>query len=209
MCGLPSDPIDGHDLLSYTSDLLGDVLSASLTNAIVYKDARHRNEVDALTGANTRWLLEQKLEQEYDRAVRYHHPFSVGMMDVDHFKRINDTWGHAAGDQILQELGEVMRQETRTTDILARYGGDEFVLLMPETNLDEATMLLNRLKNNAKLVSTPDGGNVALSCGLAARSGSPDDTATDVLRRADAALCEAKRTGRNRIVAHSVVHSGT
>jgi len=122
-------------------------------------------------------------------------------VDVDNFKEINDTAGHAAGDRMLRQLAKIMRHNVRMTDIIiARYGGDEFVLLMPETKLNEATVLLERLRRQVKTVSIPKVRSATISCGVAEWSGSPEESAENILQRADTALYEAKHTGRNRVV---------
>jgi len=128
--------------------------------------------------------------------------FSVAIVDIDHFKEINDNAGHAAGDRALRHVARIMSRSIRTTDtIIVRYGGDEFVLIMPETNLSEATILLERLRRQIKTTSIPKTPSITISCGVAEWFGSPADTPENVLSRADNALYEAKHAGRNRVVA--------
>ena len=124
-------------------------------------------------------------------------------MDIDHLKGINDTFGHSTGDKVLCDLGKIMRQEMRTSDLCARYGGDEFALLMPETRLDEATAVLERLQDRIHSCPiTPDGRRFTISCGVIEWSGDPEETGANLLRQADEALYKAKRMGRDRIVAY-------
>ena len=199
LCRLSEEAKATPDLLVYKGALLREVLSANLTNARLYQQARHDSQTDPLTGAKTRRVLEEKLETEHDRAVRYGHPFCVAIVDVDRFKDINDRAGHVAGDQALRQLTGIFREEIRTTDILARYGGDEFVMLMPETNLDSASNAVERMRRKVEAALRTQGESLTISCGVAEWSGAPEETGTDVLRRADAALYKAKRAGRNRI----------
>ncbi|MHC4570761.1 MAG: diguanylate cyclase [Planctomycetota bacterium] len=207
MCRFRPCSIDEEKLRLYKASLLQAILSVNLTNAKLhhnYQQARRDSETDPLTGVGTRRVLEQVLKDEYARSVRYNRPFSLAIIDLDNFKEINDTAGHAAGDKALRQLAKFMRINARMTDtIIARYGGDEFVLLMPETKLSDANILLERLRQQVKTISLPTIDSITISCGLAEWNGSPDDTAELILKRADNALYEAKRAGRNRIVANS------
>lgn len=188
-----------EDLLRYKAGLIREVLSANLTNAVLYKLARLQSEVDALTGACTRRVLEDKLQAEFDRAVRYKRTFCIVMVDVDEFKKVNDQSGHAAGDRVLRDLAEMMRQQSRSTDTLARYGGDEFVWLLPETDAEAATVAVERLRQNVQSHPAEGRPPVTVSCGIAEWQATPQDGVSEVLRRADAAMYEAKRAGRNRV----------
>jgi len=193
-------------LLLYKASLLQEILSVNLTNAKLYHDyqkARQDSEIDPLTGVGTRRVLDQVLRVEYARAIRYNHCFSIAVVDIDNFKQINDTAGHAAGDSALKQLAEIMLRNVRMTDIIiTRYGGDEFVLIMPETNLNGAKVLLERLRSEAKTISIPNVPSVTISAGAAEwnPSVSATDTAETILRRADTALYKAKHAGRNRVV---------
>ncbi|MHC4912645.1 MAG: diguanylate cyclase [Planctomycetota bacterium] len=206
MCCFKSSMVDSQKTLLYKASLLQEILSVTLSNAKLYHDyqrARQDSEVDPLTGVGTRRVLDKVLNVELARAVRYNHPFSIAIVDLDNFKTINDTAGHAAGDSTLQQLAEIMIRHIRMTDtIITRYGGDEFVLLMPETTLTSAKMLLERLRHQVKNISIPNIAAVTISCGLA--EWDPTDTSAGsgetILQRADDALYEAKRSGRNRVV---------
>jgi diguanylate cyclase (GGDEF)-like protein len=203
MCRFDPLSLGSEELQFYKASLLQEVLSVNLTNAKLYQNyqkARRDSETDPLTGVGTRRVLEQILRAECTRALRYNHCFSAAIVDLDNFKQINDKGGHAAGDRALQKLAEIIRHSVRTTDLIARYGGDEFVLLMPETKLNEATVLLERLRRQVKDVSTPEVQSITISCGVVEWDGSAD-TAENILRRADAALYEAKHKGRNCVIA--------
>ena len=156
---------------------------------------------DPLTGLlNRRRFLEQA-DKEFLRSQRYQHELSAVMLDIDHFKAINDTRGHFVGDQVLIALSRAAENLLRDIDILCRWGGDEFVILMPETPLAGAAILAERLREMlARLAVDTTVGTVrfTVSAGVAARSES-DAGLTDILQRADTALYAAKQHGRNRI----------
>ncbi len=162
---------------------------------------------DPLTGLFNRKALDDFFEQEIQRAQRYDHPIAVFMLDLDHFKRINDRHSHRAGDLLLQELAQVMLKTIRNTDFAARYGGEEFVIVLPETPLNEATALAERIRRDVEEMLVEVGGldklKISASIGISvfpehARS------AVELVNKADSAMYKAKRAGRNRVcVAHS------
>jgi len=203
MCRHNPSPGASEELQLYKASILQGVLSANLTNAKLYQDyldARKDSETDTLTGVGTRRVLEKVLKAEHARAVRYSRPFSLAIVDIDNFKKINDSSGHGAGDSALQQLAAIMHKSTRKTDVIARYGGDEFVLLMPETKLNDAVEMLERLRTEAQSISIPNISSVTVSCGVAEWNGSPADTADLILKHADAALYQAKHAGRNQVI---------
>jgi len=202
MCGLPETAEADADVLRYKMSLVANILTVNLANAKLQRAASR----DTLTGLRTRSTLEEALQDEYSRGLRHHHTFSVAMLDIDHFKDINDTRGHAVGDAVLRQMGEAMLDDLRTHDVAARYGGDEASVLMPETTLDDAVLVIERLRGRLEReLRLPAGGGVTVSCGVAEWSGLPDDTGFDVLRRADEALYEAKRAGRNQVVSAAAI----
>jgi len=204
MCGLPVEAENRKEVLHYTGRLLRDILTATLSKAIQYEETRRRSLTDPLTGLETRRALDAKLAEEYERSSRYGRPFCVAVIDIDHFKAINDSKGHAGGDEILRRLGHILRGQTRACDVVVRYGGDEFVMLLPETALDGAVALLERLRAHVADNLEGPGGGPTISCGLAEWSREKEETAEKVLFRADSALYEAKAAGRNRTVVDEV-----
>jgi diguanylate cyclase (GGDEF)-like protein len=156
---------------------------------------------DVLTGLANRRSLFENLEQETYRARRYGAPFSLVLLDVDHFKRINDNWGHAVGDRVLREIARTTHAVLRKTDIAGRYGGEEFLVLLPDTDLEEATSLAQRLNQKiAQEVVTPEQSSpraVTVSIGVALLA--PDESGEELIQRADQALYRAKQSGRNRV----------
>ena len=198
MCNMDPAMAGSTDLMKYKAGLVSEILGVSLTNAKLYQQTKRDSETDPLTGVNTRRVMERKLEAEHDRAVRYKHPFCVAIVDVDRLKEVNDGFGHTMGDQVLRQLADILRKEIRQTDILARYGGDEFVILMPETDINAAVSVVERVREKAESALATYGQTVTISCGVAEWSASEISSA-DVLRRADTALYKAKRTGRNNV----------
>jgi two-component system cell cycle response regulator len=154
---------------------------------------------DPLTGIANRRRFLDKAPKEVTRSQRYGRDLSVLMLDVDRFKAINDRYGHAVGDQVLCRLVEVCKDALREHDIIGRLGGEEFAILLPETALDTARTVAERLRKNIE-TTTVDGESVhfTVSFGVAQVKGS-DETAEEVIRRADEALYRAKRSGRNRV----------
>jgi len=157
---------------------------------------------DPLTGALNRKGMEEALEREIARFLRHQSTLCVAMLDIDNFKKLNDTLGHQAGDAALVHLANVIRETIRPQDTLARYGGEEFVLLLPDTPLDESVTAVTRLQReltrkffmhkNEKLLIT-------FSAGVAEFIN--NEPAAEALKRADQAMYLAKRAGKNRVVA--------
>jgi diguanylate cyclase len=157
---------------------------------------------DPLTGAQNRRGLNVILEQEIARAARGGVPLTVAMLDLDHFKRVNDDHGHAAGDQMLVHFANLIRSVMRKSDSLVRYGGEEFTLILPETDVRGAGFVLGRLQQLMSRTPLPYDGkrlNTTFSAGLATLRGM--ETPGQLLRRADDALYRAKNSGRNLIKA--------
>ena len=197
MCGLAASVATNKELTSYKAKLAREILNSHLTNAKLYQEARLTSLTDALTGVGSRKLLEDKLQTECARAKRYKRQFSIAFIDLDNFKTINDVLGHAAGDDTLRKLAKCMKSQKRTPDVLARYGGDEFVILMPETKAEDAVTLLERIRNKVQKIKVVENLPMTISCGIAQSLSEAADSPRELIRRADLALYEAKSAGRN------------
>jgi diguanylate cyclase (GGDEF)-like protein len=159
---------------------------------------------DSLTGLYNRWFVIEKLDSELNRSLRHGSPMSLLMLDIDHFKRINDTWGHTAGDQVLQSIGKLLRDSCRVYDVPARYGGEEFCIVLPETKPDNTTIVAERIRHrlaSTELVCGDSSIVVTASIGIAGVDATADEILSPALliERADRALYSAKSRGRNRI----------
>ena len=197
MCCLADSVATNRELTSYKAKLTREILNSHLTNAKLYQEARLTSLTDALTAVGSRKLLEDKLQAECARAKRYKRQFSIAIIDLDNFKTINDILGHAAGDDALRKLAECMKSQKRATDILTRYGGDEFVIIMPETKAKDAVTLLERIRGKTQEIRVVENLTMTISCGIAQSLSEPPDSSREVMRRADLALYEAKSAGRN------------
>ena len=156
---------------------------------------------DSLTGVYNRFAHEQHLTAEMNRYLRYKRPFSLIIMDLDNFKKINDTYGHLIGDKCLQETISSIKPALRKNDILARYGGDEFVIILPETNKDQGGQVAEKIRQTIEMTDfTIRGQKLPLTISLGITAVEEADLNQEaVFSRADQALFEAKRAGRNQI----------
>jgi diguanylate cyclase (GGDEF)-like protein len=154
---------------------------------------------DRLTGLFNRRKLDEVLEEELIRCRRYGVEFAVIIMDIDHFKRVNDTRGHHVGDGVLQQMAQLLRDGTRDADALARFGGEEFVIVCRHSGLEGCIDTAERLRAAIAAHDFPGVGPLTASFGVAACC--KEDSAESLLERADAALYRAKGAGRNRVEA--------
>jgi diguanylate cyclase len=160
-----------------------------------------RSLQDSLTEIPNRAAFDERLELEIKRWERYHTPLCIALADVDLFKKINDNFGHSAGDKTLKVIAKALQQGLRETDFIARYGGEEFVILFPETSLDKLAAPLNKLREKIKnIVFTFKGQKVPITISFGASQLTAKDSSRQVFDRADEALYEAKKAGRDRVV---------
>ncbi len=192
---------------------------AAYVSAIVGREQRHAREealrlsrFDSLTGLHSRAYFLAEIEQEILRASRSARPFALLMFDLDGLKAANDRFGHASGDALLRAVAETLRGDIRITDIAARYGGDEFVLLLPETDLNGAMLVADKVRVDIGRLALPNDGLVIRTSASIGLVTFPDDgrTSTELMRRADLAMYEAKRRGRDQVVrfAREIKHVG-
>ena len=175
-------------------------LATAGTNFYLSSLAHKEASIDPLTGFNNRRHFMTTLTKEIARSKRYGHAFSLMMLDIDYFKAINDTYGHLAGDKVLQQIGQIINDALRNTDMAYRYGGEEFCILMPETPTDKAFLVAERLREKIASFSFAYGKEVihaTTSIGIASVSGKQSSSAEMLIKQADEHLYMAKANGRN------------
>ncbi len=188
---------------------LGVIASFCVENTINRARLLRSGFTDVLTGWNNRRYLAVRISEELARARRDGTKLVCLMLDIDHFKRVNDTWGHAAGDVVLKELAQRIESQVRASDVAARYGGEEFVVLLPNTDVDAAQNLAERIRNEvaASPITLPCGESITItaSIGIAGISPAPEDKdlktmGDSLIARADVALYAAKSAGRDQVM---------
>lgn len=168
----------------------------------MYSKTRHMSVTDALTGLYNRRHFEDNLEREFLRAVRYDNNLSFAIIDIDYFKKVNDTYGHSAGDYILKEIAYLISQTFRKTDMVFRYGGEEFAVIITETSLEKAVIPLERLRKTIEetvFKFKDEKINITISVGVA-EVNEQTNTVHQLFEQADNALYKAKENGRNKVV---------
>ncbi len=188
---------------------LADIVAVCLESALNQERLKLAGLTDMLTGVHNRRYFEHRCGIEIAQARRYRHPLACMFLDIDHFKRINDTHGHQTGDEVLRTIGEAIRSQLRAGDTIARYGGEEFVVLLPRTPGFFAREIAERIRASIAerrlLAASGDGIGLTISIGLAMLGGetagqSPGKLAERLVASADQALYAAKHGGRNRVV---------
>lgn len=156
--------------------------------------------VDPLTGVHTRHYLLVDLAKRIALTKRSKRPFSVAFIDIDHFKQVNDTLGHVVGDRVLRAVADCLNAAVRGSDVVGRYGGEEFAVIMPDTDLMDAHLVAERLRSTIEGIDFADLKGAPLTISLGVTQWLPDDDSTEcIIERADRALYRAKRAGRNRV----------
>ncbi len=198
--GSPEDPME---VLARQASAAGERISLALANLRLREVLRSQSIRDPLTGLFNRRYMEESLERELRRAERNDGCVTLLMLDIDHFKQFNDTFGHQGGDTLLLALGDALNQRTRGQDVVCRYGGEEFVLILVGASIDSACKRAELLREELKQLTVQHAGQtlgrITLSIGISAFPGH-GTTAEELLRAADQALYRAKTEGRNRVV---------
>lgn len=190
------------------------IITVCLDNLLSREHLKYLGLIDNLTGVNNRRFFEQRLKEETARTARTNSPVSCLFVDVDHFKKINDGYGHQTGDQVLRHIATILRDQVRTIDIVARYGGEEFTVILPQTGLEKAYEVAERIRNCIE--QTPciidDRNSISLTVSIGVNSLLPDECGADIhatgrefVERADQSLYFAKKSGRNRTICYSSI----
>lgn len=185
--------------------------AVSIENVGLHETVQRQAVTDELTGLYNHRRFQEAIDAEAERAKRFGQDMGLVMLDIDNFKQVNDTYGHLAGDEVLCEIASRALHDVRSFDLVARYGGEEFLVVMPETNLQVALVVAERLRLSIAERPFAVSGTttmlpVTVSVGVSTTL-SPDDTPTELLRRADEALYAAKNNGRNRVLSWPVADS--
>ncbi|WP_095055359.1 GGDEF domain-containing protein [Pseudomonas sp. Irchel s3b2] len=189
-----SDEEQGH-LESLLSALL-----FPMRNALLYRAATQSALRDPLTDTGNRIAMDQTLHREIEMSQRHSQPLSLLMLDIDHFKQINDTYGHSAGDDVLKAVAASIKNQLRNVDMVFRFGGEEFLILLSNTSREAAAMVGERLRFAAQAQDyVAEGKMIELTVSIGCSTLLPGESAESLLRRADSALYVAKREGRNRL----------
>jgi diguanylate cyclase (GGDEF)-like protein len=179
-------------------------LALALKNAALFNQVKIRADHDGLTRIHNRRAFDERLIDELRRHQRYRHAMSLLMVDIDHFKNINDRYGHLVGDHVLREVGRILSETLRSTDFTARYGGEEFVVILPQTAEEQARVLAERLRGaiaEARFVHEGEAFSITVSIGVSAMQPGALTRRKDLLEKADKALYQAKHLGRNQVCA--------
>ena len=198
-----SSIVQSRDEIPFVS-MIAELLGNAYRHTTEIESVEYSASVDPLTKLFTRGHFAQRFETEIRRAKNYAHPLSLFLLDIDHFKNINDTYGHSAGDLILTKLGQILRQSVRSSDIAARFGGEEFVVMMLSAGKEQSLAFSENLRKivestEFRIPGQQSALQVTISGGVTTYPIDGEST-IDLLRKADDALYEAKKTGRNRIV---------
>ena len=199
------DPFDVNDLDFILN--LSEFIAMSISNAVLYEQTSKLAVTDGLTGIANRTNMEQSLLNEFGRSMRYNSPLSIVLLDVDHFKDVNDSYGHQKGDEILVTFASVLKKFCRSNDTAARYGGEEFLMILPQSNAQGAFKIAERVREEImkmSFVGNDSKFSVTTSCGVAELNRDYMKNTDQLINMADNAMYEAKNSGRNKTIIGSV-----
>lgn len=213
---IKKDKIEDSRLVSVIQDVTEKrkIEEALLHSETMYKELAKQLEeknklleeianLDSLSGLKNRHFFNTRLEEETERANRYNKKLSLILLDIDYFKRVNDTYGHDIGDKVIKEIANMLQTSIRKSDVVARWGGEEFAILMPETDLDEAFLVGEKIRSMAESLDYSFGEKVTISLGVA--TWTKFDTIEILFKRVDKVLYRAKNEGRNRVCVNSQI----
>jgi len=197
------------------TERLASLESANLDLLLKNSELSEISARDSLTGLYNRWYVMEKIDSEMNRSLRHGCPVSVIMLDIDHFKRVNDSFGHSTGDRVLRSVGQVLRDSCRVYDVAGRYGGEEFCVVLPETKVSNTTVVAERIRErlaSSRFDVGADSVVVTASIGVAGIDSLEAEgglSPTALIDRADLALYSAKHHGRNRVEMWDLAMHGT
>lgn len=166
-----------------------------ITNQVIGEKFKTMAQIDGLTGINNRQYFMQLATEEFEKAERYHQPLCVVMIDIDKFKTINDTYGHLNGDEVLRLFARALIQDTRKFDLIGRYGGDEFILILPNTDMPLAVQVLKRIEYAIQVpIDLPDQITIAITISYGITQMQEEDTLDSLIKKADQAMYLMKRS---------------
>ncbi len=192
-------PLTNEDM-RFVATLAGSVLNI-IDNYLLYKKLSQLATTDGMTGLYNHRHFQELLKNEVARSHRYGFPVALLLLDIDHFKIFNDTYGHQVGDEVLKSVARALRRAVRTTDIVARYGGEEMTIILPHTGLDDAAVVGEKIRGAVEALDLPVGGKmlkITISVGVAGFPDCASDPAS-LIQEADAAMYHAKQNGRNQV----------
>jgi diguanylate cyclase (GGDEF)-like protein len=181
-------------------------IAGAIMKSYLYKKITEESRIDSLTGLFNRRYFDEQLDEEIKRRRRYGGIFSLAICDLDFFKHYNDSYGHIAGDKLLEQIGRLIKNSVRVVDLAFRYGGDEFVILLPDTDLDNALSVTERVRKNVEEEMRKREISLTVSFGLSSWQVN-GTSAKEILEAADAAAFEAKRLGGNQCILSSTLAS--
>ena len=199
-CPQQDNPQQQIEEIKYKAALVRDIIKTNLAHAAAYAESQRLSLYDSMTGLFLRRVFEDRLIQACQESDRYGRPVSMAMMDLDNFKEVNDTYGHVTGDFVLEEVGQLVRKNLRSCDTAARYGGDEFAVLLPGTSAHGAQKLVERFRRKlAQHIFAYEHLKMTVSIGLVTYDPEIDQSALGLVHRADEAMYQAKSAGRNAV----------
>jgi diguanylate cyclase (GGDEF)-like protein len=191
--------METEEVVKYTASLIRNILGINILNARLYQKTQRLALIDGLTGLYNKDIFMEFLRKECDHSERDRSPFFLSIIDVDDFKAINDTHGHPIGDEVLTQLGMLFKSTVRKSDVIARFGGEEFAWIIRANDLGRSNAILDRLRTNVLSTEFPNAIRMTISIGLSRYDPHSKDTMEKLIDRTDQALYRAKRNGKNRV----------
>ncbi len=194
------ESMESTDIVLYSASLIQNLMGINILNANLYQKTTRMALIDGLTGLYNKHVFLQFLDKEHEISERHDKPFFLAFFDIDDFKIINDTFGHLMGDEVLKILGSVFLKSARKSDVIARFGGEEFAWIIHSDDKEECFNGLERMRNEIFTTVFPNDITVSVSIGLAQYTPNKDDCMENLINRADAAMYQAKKEGKNKTV---------